>query len=161
MPLQLRDSLVKDDLRVPIDPGAHTLLHQPNPRLEKNLPLWGWHSPWGIPWQPTSTSNFMLCQAGGDLGHHCHPENHSPTVFCLQHRKVGVLACPAGGFISVLGLFGPSAALGHTTILMTCDSMSPSVGAPISTTQHDDFRAHPQVFIPSPADNLLLSGAQE
>lgn len=67
-PLQLRDSLMKGDLKVPMDPGAHMLLHQPNPRLEKKQPLVGWHSPRGIPWEPTSTSNYVLCQAGGAPG---------------------------------------------------------------------------------------------
>lgn len=120
-PLQLRDSLVKSDLSVPMDPGAHTLLHQPDPRLEKNLPLWGCHSPWGGS-LGTHVHHPISCCARLEehLGHHCHPENHSPTVFGLQSIKVRILACPAGGFISVLRFFCPPAALGHTTILMTC-----------------------------------------
>lgn len=161
-PLQLRDSLVKGGLR---DPGAHMLLHQPNPRLEKQQLLVGWHSPWGILWEPMSTSNCMLCQAGGaprapmssrkPLTHNFWPAAHKSESFGLPSRWI--YFCP--------GIFWPSCSSrthNHTHDLSPQGhSMSPSAGAPILTTQYHAFRAHPQLFMPSPADNLLLSGAQE
>lgn len=161
-PLQLRDTVVKGGLR---DLGAHMLLHQPNPRLEKQQLLVGRHSPWGIPWEPMSTSNFMLCQAGGAPGaplsswkpftHNFWPAAHERESFRLPNRWI--YFCP--------GIFWPfcsSRTHNHThDSSPQGNSTSPSVGVPILTTQYDAFRAHPQLFMPSPADNLLLSGAQE
>lgn len=103
------------ELRGPMDPGAQMLLHQPNPRPEKKqIPHGGFHG--------NSHPHPISCCARLEehLEHQCHPENHSPTAFDLQCMKVRVLGCLAGGFISVLGFFGPPAVLGHTTPLMTC-----------------------------------------
>lgn len=119
-PLQLRDSLVKGDSRVPMDSGAHMLLHQPNPRLEKKQPLAGWQSPWGIPWKPMTTSNFLLCQAGGAHGaslsswkpltHRFWPAAHKSESFGLPNRWI--YFCP--------WIFWASCSSKNTTILMAC-----------------------------------------
>lgn len=81
-----------------MDPGAHILLHQPNPRLEKQQSLVGWHSPWGTPWEPMPTSDFMLCQAGGASGsplsswkpltHSFWPAEHKSESFGLLNRLI-------------------------------------------------------------------------
>lgn len=131
-PLQLRNSL-SGELRGPMDPGAQMLLHQPNPRPEKKQIPHG-----GFPGNPHPHPISCCARLEEHLEHQCHPENHSPTAFGLQCMKVRVLGCPAGGFISVLGFFGPPAVLGHTTPLMTCHcrvtTRALSVGALILTT---------------------------
>lgn len=146
---------MKGDSRVPMDPGAHTLLHQPNPRETAHG---------GFPGNPRPHPTSCCASLEEHRDHHCHPENHSPSVFGLQHIKVS-FGLPSRWIYFCAGIFWHSCSSGthnHTHDLsLQGNSMSPSVGAPILTTQYNDFRAHPQLFIPSPADNLLLSGAQE
>lgn len=99
-PLQVRDSLVKGDLRVPTDP--HRSIGQ-TPGWKRSSPFWSGTAHGGFPGNALARPISCCARLEEHLGHHCHPENHTLTVFGSQHIKVRVLSCPAGGFISVLG----------------------------------------------------------